>query len=128
MNKTSACLMIREVAPLMQEKKSGAIVNLVSTYGFTGAAPVLAYTSAKGGLITMTKSFAKEFAPNIRVNSVAPSNVNTDMTNGVGDDLLDYFYGKHSAKKNRRTSRTRKSHPLPSFGGCKLYYRRNACG
>lgn len=89
-NLTSAWLMIREVAPFMQ-KSSGAIVNVASVYGFLGAAPVLAYTSAKGGLITMTKSFAKELAPTIRVNAIAPSNVMTDMTKGAGPELIELF-------------------------------------
>lgn len=90
-NLTSAWLMIREIAPVMQKQKSGAIVNIVSVYGFLGAAAVLAYTSAKAGLITLTKSFAKELAPSIRVNAVAPSNVMTDMTKGAGSALIEQF-------------------------------------
>ncbi len=90
-NLTSAWLMIREVAPIMQKNGGGAIVNTVSVYGFLGAAAVLAYTSAKGGLITLTKSFAKELAPSIRVNAVAPSNVMTDMTKGAGPALIEQF-------------------------------------
>lgn len=66
-------------------------MNIVSVYGFLGAAAVLPYTSAKGGLITMTKSFAKELAPKIRVNAVAPSNVMTDMTIGAGKELIELF-------------------------------------
>jgi NAD(P)-dependent dehydrogenase (short-subunit alcohol dehydrogenase family) len=88
-NLTSAWLMIREVAPKM--KPGSSIINTVSVYGFLGAAPVLAYTSAKGGLITLTKSFAKELAPGIRVNAIAPSNVMTDMTKGAGKDLIEQF-------------------------------------
>ena len=90
-NLTGAWLMTREIAPLLKKNKNGAIVNVVSVYGFLGAAPVLAYTSAKGGLITMTKSFAKELAPTIRVNAVAPSNVMTDMTKGAGEVLIEQF-------------------------------------
>jgi len=88
---TSAWLMTREVAPIMLKNGGGSIVNLVSVYGFLGAAAVLAYTSAKGGLITMTKSFAKELAPTIRVNAIAPSNVMTDMTKGAGKELIESF-------------------------------------
>jgi len=88
---TSAWLMTREVAPIMLKNGGGSIVNLVSVYGFLGAAAVLAYTSAKGGLITMTKSFAKELAPTIRVNAIAPSNVMTDMTKGAGEELIETF-------------------------------------
>ncbi len=90
-NLTSAWLMIRGVAPIMQKQGNGAIVNLTSVYGIIGAAPVLAYTSAKGGLITLTKSFAKELAPSIRVNAVAPSNVMTNMTKGAGPALIEQF-------------------------------------
>lgn len=90
-NLTSVWLMIREVAPIMQRQGKGTIVNVTSVYGITGAAPVLAYTSAKGGLITLTKSFAKELAPTIRVNAVAPSNVMTDMTRGAGPALIEQF-------------------------------------
>lgn len=90
-NLTSAWLMIREVAPIMQKGGGGAIVNTASVYGFLGAAAVLAYTSAKGGLITLTKSFAKELAPTIRVNAVAPSNVMTDMVKGAGPALIEQF-------------------------------------
>jgi NAD(P)-dependent dehydrogenase (short-subunit alcohol dehydrogenase family) len=97
-NLTSAWLMTREVVPHMQ-KNGGSIVNLVSVYGFLGAAPVLAYTSAKGGLITMTKSFAKELAPNIRVNAIAPSNVETDMTKSAGPDLIAYFIDQTPLKR-----------------------------
>ena len=90
-NLTSAWLMIKETAPIMQKQRRGSIVNVVSVYGFLGAAPVLAYTSAKGGLITLTKSFAKELAPAIRVNAVAPSNVMTDMTKSAGEELMESF-------------------------------------
>ena len=90
-NLTSAWLMIREVAPIMNKNKNGSIVNLASVYGFLGAAPVLPYTIAKGGIITMTKSFAKELAPSIRVNAVAPSNVMTDMTRGAGEEFIEFL-------------------------------------
>lgn len=90
-NLTSAWLMIREIAPLMQKQGKGAIINLTSVYGIIGATSVLGYTSAKGGLITLTKSFAKELAPSIRVNAVAPSNVKTGMTKGAGGTLIEQF-------------------------------------
>ncbi len=90
-NLTSAWLMIRETAPYMLKRGKGAIVNIGSVYGVLGAAGVLAYTSAKGGLLTLTKSFAKEFAPAVRVNAVLPSNVVTDMAAGAGSQLLEQF-------------------------------------
>lgn len=86
-NLTSAWLMTREVAPKLE--KNGAIVNLTSTVGLLGSQYVLAYSCAKNALVALTKSFAKELAPNIRVNAVAPSNVMTDMTKGAGEELIE---------------------------------------
>ncbi len=90
-NLTSAWIMIKEVAPYMLKRGKGAIVNIGSVYGMLGAAGVLAYTSAKGGLVTLTKAFAKELAPSVRVNAVLPSNVVTDMARAAGDQLIEQF-------------------------------------
>jgi NAD(P)-dependent dehydrogenase (short-subunit alcohol dehydrogenase family) len=86
-NLNSVWLMIREVAPVMKKQKAGSIVNITSTVGMLGVAPILAYTSAKSALLGLTKAFAKELAPDIRVNAVAPSNVLTGMTRGAGKEL-----------------------------------------
>ncbi len=99
-NLTSAWLMIREVAPIMMKKGSGSIVNISSIYGFLGAASVLPYSSAKGGLITLTKALAKELAPKIRVNAVAPGNVMTDMTKEAGRKVIDFFEKQTPLKRS----------------------------
>jgi NAD(P)-dependent dehydrogenase (short-subunit alcohol dehydrogenase family) len=99
-NLTSAWLMIREVAPIMLKQKSGSIVNISSIYGFLGAASVLAYSAAKGGVITMTKAMAKDLAPNIRVNAVAPGNVMTDMTKEAGEDVIKFFNEQTPLKRS----------------------------
>lgn len=90
-NLTSAWLLTKAVAPIMEKQGMGSIVNLASTVGILGVAPILAYSCAKGGLVSMTKAFAKELAPRIRVNAVAPSNVMTDMTKSAGPDLIELF-------------------------------------
>ncbi|MDE1850430.1 MAG: SDR family oxidoreductase [Candidatus Micrarchaeota archaeon] len=90
-NLTSAWLMIREVAPIMLRNGGGTIVNVSSIYGLNGAANSLAYSCAKSGLITLTKALAREFAPTIRVNSVAPGNVLTDMTRKSGKKRTNLF-------------------------------------
>jgi NAD(P)-dependent dehydrogenase (short-subunit alcohol dehydrogenase family) len=86
-NLTSVWLMIKEVAPILQA--GGAIVNVTSTVGLLGSQYVLPYSCAKNAIVALTKSFAKELAPNIRVNAVAPSNVMTDMTRGAGEELIE---------------------------------------
>lgn len=108
-NLTSAWLMIREVAPFMIKEGSGSIVNISSIYGFLGAASVLPYSSAKSGLITLTKSFAKELAPNIRVNVVAPGNVMTDMTKEAGKKLIEFFEKETPLRRSAEPNEIAKS-------------------
>jgi NAD(P)-dependent dehydrogenase (short-subunit alcohol dehydrogenase family) len=71
-------LMCREVAPIMQEQKSGRIINTASNYGVTGSALRTPYAAAKAGIITFTKSLALELAPDlVLANTVAPGPTDT---------------------------------------------------
>jgi 3-oxoacyl-[acyl-carrier protein] reductase len=62
----------RAAIPLLRESGGGSIVNVASVAGLQGTGSSIAYAASKGGLITMTKSLAKAFAPDIRVNAVCP--------------------------------------------------------
>lgn len=67
----------RAVAPLMKQKKQGAIVNVGSIAGLTGVGSSLPYAVSKAAVHGLTKSLAQALAPEIRVSSVAPGAVIT---------------------------------------------------
>ncbi len=77
----------RAVVPEMKERKSGNLILISSTAGQRGEAFHSHYAASKGALISMTKSLAAELGPfGIRVNSVAPGWVDTDMSDEVLSD------------------------------------------
>ena len=76
-NLTGVFNCIKIIAPIMTEQKSGKILNISSTVGFFGNTYSPAYTVSKSGVINLTQAFAKELAPYINVNSVAPGWINT---------------------------------------------------
>ncbi len=80
LNLKSAYLCCRAFLPAMVERKEGVIVNVSSIAGRSGGGlGAVAYSSAKGALITFTKGLAREFAPlGIRVNAVSPGAIDTD--------------------------------------------------
>ena len=79
-NLNSAFYMCQEVLPNMLHNKNGCIINISSIWGITGASCEVHYSVAKAGMDGLTKSLAKELGPsNIRVNSIAPGIINTDM-------------------------------------------------
>jgi 3-oxoacyl-[acyl-carrier protein] reductase len=74
----------------MLKRRSGRIINIVSTSGQSGMAGQTNYSAAKAGLIGATKSLALEVAKrNILVNAVSPGFIETEMTAGLpGDRIL----------------------------------------
>jgi NAD(P)-dependent dehydrogenase (short-subunit alcohol dehydrogenase family) len=55
----------------------GQIINMASILGVTGEAGFSAYCASKSGIIGLTKSLARELAPDVRVNAIAPGDVDT---------------------------------------------------
>ena len=80
---------IKAFENLLEKSENGRIINLASTVGISAVAPVIAYGAAKAGVISLTNAFAKELAPKITVNAIAPGNIDTDMTRGAGQELVD---------------------------------------
>ena len=71
---------IQEVLPTFLKNKSGCIINISSIYAISGGSCASIYSASKAGIDGITKSLAKELGPsNIRINSIAPGCMNTDM-------------------------------------------------
>jgi 3-oxoacyl-[acyl-carrier protein] reductase len=75
----SVFLMCQAILPGMVERRSGVIINIASDLGLLGRAGFAPYCAAKAGVIGLTRSLAREFAPDIRVNAIAPGPVETAM-------------------------------------------------
>lgn len=70
----------QEVLPNMLHNQNGCIINISSIWGITGGSCEVHYSVTKAGIDGMTKALAKELGPsNIRVNSIAPGAIMTDM-------------------------------------------------
>lgn len=87
-NLTGVWSTTKAVLPVMMQQRGGAIVNVASLSGLHGVAGQTNYSAAKGALIAMTRSLAREVARSgIRVNCVAPGLVDTDMLAGLDPDV-----------------------------------------
>ena len=86
-NLTGAFLYSKAVIPCMLEKKQGRIINITSMWGIVGSSCEVHYSTAKAGLIGMTKALAKELGPSgITVNAIAPGVIETDMNKSLTSD------------------------------------------
>jgi NAD(P)-dependent dehydrogenase (short-subunit alcohol dehydrogenase family) len=98
-----AFLFCRAIAPGMQARKSGSIINVASMAAFVGIREIVPYSAAKAGLLQFTRGFALEMAPfGVRVNAIAPGFIDTPLTR------------QHSTEKRRQIEETS---PTGRFGG-----------
>ena len=91
-NLNSVFYMSQEVCKNMIHNKNGCIINISSIWGLTGASCEVHYSVSKAGVDALTKSLAKELGPsNIRVNSIAPGIIDTDMNKHLNKEELEYI-------------------------------------
>ena len=89
-NLYSVFCVTQEVLPNMLHYKKGCIINISSVWGIVGASCETVYSITKAGIDGMTKSLAKELGPsNIRVNSIAPGIIDTDMNKNLSEDEIN---------------------------------------
>lgn len=89
-NLNSVFYCTQEVLENMIHNKSGCIINISSVWGITGGSCEVHYSVSKAGIDGMTKALAKELgASNIRVNSIAPGIIATDMNGEYTNEEIE---------------------------------------
>jgi 3-oxoacyl-[acyl-carrier protein] reductase len=77
----------RVVRKMLLSKQGGSIINISSIIGLRGYSGLSAYAATKGGMDAMTRALARELGDRqIRVNSIAPGYLETEMTHGLNDE------------------------------------------
>ena len=86
-NLNSVFYMSQEACHNMIHNKKGCIINISSIWGIIGASCEVHYSVSKAGVDALTKALAKELGPsNIRVNSIAPGIINTEMNAHLSEE------------------------------------------
>lgn len=98
-NMIGSFLVSREASHHMRKAKTGSIINISSNNGIDKYAPeTLEYDVSKAGINILTKVMAKEFAPYVRVNAIAPGWVLTEKNKKLNDELNGQFVTSESEK------------------------------
>ncbi|RBI58739.1 short-chain dehydrogenase [halophilic archaeon] len=70
----------------MLDQNSGRIINVASQLGIKGGTELTHYSAAKGGVIAFTRALAREVAPDVQVNAIAPGPIETDLLDDTTDE------------------------------------------
>lgn len=91
-NLLSTFICSREALKIMSKNRFGSVVNISSIVGERGNLGQVNYSASKGGINSMSKSFAYEGASrNVRFNVVSPGFVVTDMTESLKDEVRETY-------------------------------------
>lgn len=103
-------LCIKYAVPHMKGRVGAAILNISSTNGIDSLSPDSAdYDASKSGVISVTKNFSQALAPHIRVNSIAPGWVDTDINKDLPREFIESETKKVALKRWGRPEEIAKS-------------------
>lgn len=99
-NLTSCFVCCRTAAGLMRRKKYGRIINMASISGMIGNPGQANYSASKAGMIGMTRTMSKELVSRgVTVNAVAPGFIASEMTQELGDVVMEEVKKRIPAKR-----------------------------
>ena len=90
-NLTAPCFLVKALSGQLAANH-GAVLNVSSDGGVVGSLHGAPYGATKAGLIGLTRTLARELAPDIRVNAIAPGPVSTEMWDGIPEEQKQLVY------------------------------------
>ncbi|MEK7121791.1 MAG: glucose 1-dehydrogenase [Patescibacteria group bacterium] len=93
-------LCVKYAVPHMKDRTGASILNISSTNGIDSLSPDSAdYDTSKAGVISLTKNLSQALAPNIRVNSVAPGWIDTEINKDLPKEFIESETQKIALKR-----------------------------
>jgi 3-oxoacyl-[acyl-carrier protein] reductase len=86
LNVVGAFICSKAVVPELRRRPDGSIVNIGSMAAYSAARGMASYGATKAALHSLTRSMARELAPDVRINAVAPGHIDTPRTNARRDE------------------------------------------
>jgi 3-oxoacyl-[acyl-carrier protein] reductase len=100
LNILSPALLTKYAVRSMMVDGGGRIVNIASIVAFTGYSSLSVYGATKASIVGFTRSLARELGPlGINVNAVAPGFVDTDMTQGLGEEQREQIVRRSALRR-----------------------------
>jgi len=96
---TGPWLVTKYAIPYLKKQKDSNIIFIPSYVGLLGSPFVMPYGAGKSVIINMMKAFARALAPDIRVNSISPGNIDTEITRGAGEEFLQKIINSTPLKR-----------------------------
>ncbi len=92
-------LCAQKAVRIMEKQGAGKILNTSSIRGWEHGGRAIVYSAAKAGINSLTRTLAKQVAPKIQVNAVAPGFVKTRSYDNMSREMIEFFIGQTYLKR-----------------------------